>query len=185
METKGLRRRIQRKLFNVVNVLLDGGGFRLSIYARLRELMANFESLGIKVHFDDSCDETYILVISDSTSIVDLRSQEVQNLIRDFLIFVQKHAKLLLAHHQILIGKLVSDVPADGTKFTTVLHDGVEKTEAEQQFLEFLCFFALVELLFIHVFVCTKQVVSETLGRLQRHLNTVLKDGNGERFSWH
>lgn len=40
------------------------------------------------------------------------------------------------ANSEVFIGKLVGDVPADGAKLPSVLDDGMEETEAEQQFFE-------------------------------------------------
>jgi hypothetical protein len=54
---------------------------------------------------------------------------------------------LSLTHVKILVSELVGNVPADWTKFTTVLDDSVEKAKTEEEFLELEGFAALAELL--------------------------------------
>jgi hypothetical protein len=54
---------------------------------------------------------------------------------------------LSLTYVKILVGELVGNVPADRTKFTTVLDDSVEKAKTEEEFLELERFAALAELL--------------------------------------
>ena len=93
--------------------------------------MAYFENLGIEVYFDDGGDETDILIVGDSASVVDFWTQKVEHFVWNLLILIQKHSQLFLAHHQILICELVGDVPADRTEFTAILNDGMEETKSE------------------------------------------------------
>lgn len=77
------------------------------------------------------------------------------------MVFVQEHSQLLLAHHQIFIGKLVGDVPSDWPELTPILHDCVEEAEAKEKLLELLSLLAFGELLLFHVLVGSKQVVTQ------------------------
>jgi hypothetical protein len=85
---------------------------------------------------------------------------------------------LFPADHEVLVGELVGDIPSDGSELPPVLDDGVEKAEAEKEPFVLFSLFAFVEVVFVQVPVGPEQVVPQSLGRLQRHLDTVLKDGN-------
>lgn len=93
--------------------------------------MADFENLRIEVHFDDGGDETNVLIVGDSASVVDFWAQKVEHFVGNFLIFIQKHSQLFLAHHQIFICELVGDVPTDRTEFTAILNNCVEEAKSK------------------------------------------------------
>ncbi len=92
---------------------------------------------------------------------------------------------MLLTDNQVFVGELVGDVPANGSKFSSILNDSVEEAEAEEQSLKLVYFFAVVEVFLIHISVGPEQVVSESLRGLNCHLNAVLQDRNGEVLSGH
>lgn len=92
---------------------------------------------------------------------------------------------MFFADHEVLIGKLISNIPADGSEFPPVLDDSVEKAETEQQFFVFLSLFAFIEVLLIHIAIGSKEVVPKSLRRLQGHLDAVLQDRDREAFSRH
>ena len=71
MQSKGLGGWVQWQFLDIFDVLIDSGGLRLTVYSGFGEFMANFENLRIEVHFDDGGDETNILIVGDSASVVD------------------------------------------------------------------------------------------------------------------
>ena len=99
MEAKGFRRRVQWQILNVLNILVKSVGFGLSIGSRNREFVANIQYTRVNVDLDNVFDQPDILVIGDSVAIVDLGSQEIQDLVGDLFVLVQQHSELLLANH--------------------------------------------------------------------------------------
>ena len=131
METEGLGWWIKRQFLNVLDVLIDSGGFRLSIDSRLGKLAAYLNNVGIEVDLDDGGDQSYIFIVCDSASVVNFCSQKVEYFVGYFLVLIKQHFELFLADHKIFVGELVSDVPTDGSEFTPILHNGVEEAESE------------------------------------------------------
>jgi hypothetical protein len=126
-----------------------------------------------------------ILIISDPPTIVNLRSQVIKHLKGNRLILIKQHLELPLTHTQILIGEFVGDVPADGSELPSVLDDGVEEAESEEQFAELHAFFAGVELVLADVGVGTQQVGAQALWGFDCHLYAVLEHGNWEGLRGH
>ncbi len=119
------------------------------------------QGIFINVHFNNRRDQPHILVIRHSTAVVDLRPEEVQNFIWDYIVLIEQHLQLLPTHSQILIRKLIRNIPTNGAKFTPVLYNSVEEAKSEQQFLVLLWLFALVHLLLVHVLVCPQKVIPQ------------------------
>ena len=72
MQSKGLRRRIKWQLLDVLDVLINCCGFRLAIIAGSRKLVPNFECVSVEIDFNDGCDKSYIFIVSDSATVIDL-----------------------------------------------------------------------------------------------------------------
>jgi len=58
--------------------------------------MADFENLRIEVHFDDGGDETNVLIVGDSASVVDFRDEVVEGLVGNDGLLVEVHHELQL-----------------------------------------------------------------------------------------
>lgn len=54
-----------------------------------------------------------------------------------YLIFIEEHSQLHDTNTQISLVKLIWNVPAKGTKFTSFLDQGMEKTQTIQHLVEF------------------------------------------------
>lgn len=101
----------------------------------------------VDVLFENALDKSDVFIVSDSTAVVDLRAEEVNDLVRDLRVLIQEHLKLLLADIQVFIGELVGNIPSNRTELSPVLDDSVEETEAEEKFLELCGLYAVLEFL--------------------------------------
>jgi hypothetical protein len=77
VHSEGLRGRVERKLLDVFDVLVNGGRVWLTVEPGVRELVAHFEDVLVDVDGDDGGDEPDVLVVCDPSAVVDLRPQEV------------------------------------------------------------------------------------------------------------
>lgn len=109
--------------------------------------MVFLEGFRVQVAFDDVLDEFFVLIIGDTTTIVDLRHQEVHHFVRHQHIFVQKHLQLLLRDLKIFVGEVVLNVPTNWTEFSSIQNNGVEETQREEEFLVNFGFFAVIQFL--------------------------------------
>ena len=55
---------------------------------------------------------------------------------RTYVILVQEHVQLLSTDSEICLVKLVRNVPAERTKLASLLDEGMEETQSEEEFLE-------------------------------------------------
>lgn len=116
--------------------------------------------------------QTLILGISDSSSIVSLSHHVVESFIRHFLELIQEEHQLLLGDTQVRHSEGVLDVPAEGSELSTLQDKGIEEAETVEQTLECLRLLALVELLVSDVvLISTDQVVSDSIRRLESSLD--------------
>ena len=90
------------------------------------------EDIRSHVEMQNGFDQCHILVICDSTTVVNLSTKVIQDLIRDLLIFIEQHFQLSLADCEIFHGEFVRDIPANCTEFPSVLDDGMEETETKE-----------------------------------------------------
>jgi len=107
----------------------------------------------------DGLNQAYIFIVSHTTTIVDFCTDVVQHLIWHFVEVLNEDLKLATRHHQIFVGEGVGNVPADGSKFTSVLNDSVEEAESEKKLLVRLGLSATSEHIFIKCFVASKYVL--------------------------
>lgn len=106
-------------------------------------------------------------------------------LIRDFFIFIEQHLKLSLANCKIFHSEIIRNIPANSTKFSTVLDNCMEETKAEKNFLELVWFFAVVECFISHASITSLEISSKTLRWFQSHFYTILQNRNREIFWGH
>lgn len=93
---------------------------------------------------------------------------------RNLLILIEEHPHLRLAHPQIAISEVVADVPAEWTELPPLLNDSVEQRGGEHQFLPFVNFAAVVQLLVGVPQIRPDHVRPQPLGRFQSHFDSVL-----------
>jgi len=126
-------------------------------------------------------DETLILSISDSTSIVGLCHHIVEGFKRHCGEFVEEEHKLLLGDTQVRHSESVLNVPSKGTELSTLKDQGVEEAQTVEEALESLRLFALIELSVGDVIlVGTDQVISHSIWRLQSSFDGVLNNSDRE-----
>lgn len=101
----------------------------------LTELVSIPHDIIVDIILQYGLNQPDILIVSDPATIIDLGSKEIDDFVRHVIVFIQQHFQLSFTYCQVFVGELVSDVPSDGSEFTTVLDDGVEEGEAEEQFL--------------------------------------------------
>jgi hypothetical protein len=107
----------------------------------------------LAINFENCFDQTNILIVCDSPTIVNLCTKELQHLEWYLIILIKEHFELFNTNGEVFICKFVSYIPAYCAEFASVLYDGVEKAESEQQFFELLRFFAIIKLLVCKVVV--------------------------------
>ena len=133
------------------------------------------EDLIVAVGLKDSLDKSDVLIISDSSTVVDLSSNEVKHLVRDEVVSIEESLELHSADLEVLVGEAVGDVPTDCAELTSVLDDGVEEGEAEEELLVLVGLLTVVELSVVERSVGSQEVSFQTLRRLESDLDRVLK----------
>lgn len=130
---------------NVVDVGLQISCFNAGVYSTLAELVAVSHDVAVDVVFEDGFNKPHVLVIGDSSSIIDFCSQKVDDFVWHVVVLIKQHFELSLADGQILVGEFVGNVPSNWTEFSAILNDGMEKCKSEEQFLVFIWFFTLLQ----------------------------------------
>lgn len=80
----------------------------------------------------DALNQTDILTLSDTTTVVNRGANVIEHLIRHFLVVFNENFELSAGHNQIFVCERVGNVPPNRAKLTSILHDGVEETETEE-----------------------------------------------------
>ena len=109
--------------------------------------MALSQDIFVDITLQNSLDQSDILFLRHTATVIDLSAKHVQHLIRHVIISLNELEKLHSAHFQVLIREGVWDIPADGTELSPVLDDSVEETEAEQKLFKDFRLRALLKLL--------------------------------------
>jgi len=120
------------------------------------------EDVWVDIALKDGANEADILALSHSTSVVDLGAEHVKHFVGNIVISLHEFLELSSADNQILIGESVRDVPANRTELSSILHNGVEKAEAEQDLLKDLRLRALFKLLRRQCIISLQDVLLET-----------------------
>ena len=108
--------------------------------------MALSQDVLVDITLKNGLDQSDILFLRHTATVIDLSAKHVQHLERHFIISLNKLKKLASAHFQVLIRKGVWDIPADGAELSPVLDDSVEETETEQKLFKDFRLRALVKL---------------------------------------
>ena len=120
--------------------------------------MALNEDVRVDVTLENSANQADILGLSYTTTIVDLGAKHVEYFVRHIIIGFHELLQLASAHNEIFIGEGVWDIPANWTELSSVLHNGVEEAEAEEDFLINLRLRALFELFLSQGFIGLQHV---------------------------
>lgn len=129
---------------NVVDISLEISCLNAVIDTTFTELISISHDITVDVIFQNCFDESDILIICDSTAVIDLSSQEVDDLVRNVIVFIQQHFQLFLTDGQILIGEFISNIPTYSTELSTILNDSVEQGKSKEEFLVFIWFFTVL-----------------------------------------
>ena len=145
MQTEGLGLRIERKSLDVIQIILLVAGCERVVETTSREWVSLDEDVAVDVAPQDGLNQTDILLLCDSATVVDLGSEHVEHLVGYLVVCFHELLQLASADDQIFVGEGVGDIPADGTELSSVLDDGVEEAEAEEDLLVDLWLGALFE----------------------------------------
>mmetsp|Transcript_59669 Transcript_59669/g.172846 ORF Transcript_59669/g.172846 Transcript_59669/m.172846 type:complete len:385 (+) Transcript_59669:1071-2225(+) len=146
---------------------------------------ALFDDLLADEHLNDAVDQHLVLLVGDAAAIVDLRPQELEDLVRDLRVVVQEIFQLPAVGRQVLRREVVRDVPADGSELAPVLADRVEETEAVHEACIRFGLLAIRQHAVVYFHHRAKDVGPQALRRLVRHLDAVLQEQGGELLGWH
>lgn len=97
--------------------------------------MTDSEDVFVNVALKNRLDESDILSLCDTATIVDLSTKHVEYFVRYVVVSFHKLLKLTTTHKQVLICESVWDVPANWTKLSSVLDNSMEEAESEEYLL--------------------------------------------------
>lgn len=164
---------------DVVHVLFLVAYLGDLVVARRAELVA-WHYIFVDEILDHDVDEPAVFIVRDSATLVDVRHQDLQHLVRHFIELVHLDLELPLAGGQLFGHKALRNVPADGTEPLAVARDGVEQRDRLQQTLELLGVLAVAESVVVELGVAVGQYLAYAAARLDAHLESVLQDADGE-----
>lgn len=120
--------------------------------------MAFSQNVDVDVALEDRLDQSDILALRDSSTVVDLSAEHVQHFIRDIIVSLDELLELSSGHDQVFVGEGVWDVPADRTELSSILDNSMEEAESEEKLLVDFWLGALFELLRSHCFIRLQNV---------------------------
>jgi len=162
VETESLWLWIQWKTLDVVDIVFLGASCNSLVETGFRELVVNLESFFVNESLKNGLDKTHVLVISDTTTVVDFSSKNNQHLEWNGLVHISEDLELTSADIEVLIGEGVWNVPADSTELTSILHNSVEEGKGEDELLELVWLARVVQLLVIERLISLQDVRLET-----------------------
>lgn len=147
MQSEGLRIWVERKGLDVVKVVLLIAGWERVVKTTLRELVSLGENVSVNVALQDGPDQSDILPLRHSASIVNLCTKHVQHFEGDVIVRFHEFLELSSAHDEIFVSEGVRDVPSNWAELSPILHDSVEEAESKEELLEDFWLRALFKLL--------------------------------------
>eukprot|EP00760_Papus_ankaliazontas_P020640 PhM_4_TR18477/c0_g1_i1/m.21224 len=190
MEAEHLRALLRGEFVaNVLNVSVDravGGGV---VVAARGELVSVVEDVR-REELIEHCHETApVPIVGDPSAVVAVSGEVREGLVRDLLLLVEEHLKLLYADAHVRVVELIRTVPAQGAEAAALLHERVEEAQSEEQLAELLrLVVAAVEELEVRDGlgeVRAEQVAAQTLRGLLHELDAVLQDRYREPVTGH
>lgn len=97
MQSEHFRRWVEGKPFDVADELTVFNNRRWIVQSAFGVLVILLEGSISDVALEDCCDESHVLVVGDSATVVDFSTEVVQNLEGDGVVLVQEHLQLALA----------------------------------------------------------------------------------------
>jgi len=89
----------------------------------------------VDVALQDGPYQANILLLGDSSTVVDLGTKHVKHFVRHVVVGLNEFLQLSSTDDQVFISEGVGDIPADGAELTTILNDSVEETESKEELL--------------------------------------------------
>mmetsp|Transcript_92576 Transcript_92576/g.215096 ORF Transcript_92576/g.215096 Transcript_92576/m.215096 type:complete len:416 (-) Transcript_92576:1301-2548(-) len=153
------------------------GGCRAVEQPTRRELVSRpFEHhVGAHEDLDHAFNQDLVFLVGDAAAIVDLCAEELQYLVRNLFVVVQKVLQLSAIGHQVLRREVVRDVPTDGTELPTILTDRVEEAETKEQASVRLRLLTITEQSVVTLAHGPQDIRPEPLWRFVGHLHAVLQ----------
>ncbi len=134
VHSKGFWRWAQWKGFDVLNVVRKFSEVRCIVKSTFTKFIVGLEHIWRNILLKNGLDQSHVLVISHSSSIIYFCTQVIEHFVWNDRIFIQQHCQLFFAYIKVLVGEFVGNVPSNRAKFSTVLYDCMEKTKSKQKF---------------------------------------------------
>ena len=83
--------------------------------------MALSQDVDVDVALQDGLDQSDILLLGHSSTVVDLSTKHVKHFVRNVIVSLDELLELSPGHDQIFVGEGVWNVPADRPEFSSVL----------------------------------------------------------------
>lgn len=174
-----------RQLVDVVAIGLSRAISGSSILFRLRVNVFVVEIVYAEVLFEGGKQAAPILVVSDTTSIIDVTSHEDQGIPWDLLLIVQENLQHRKRSLQVTVIEFVRNVPSERTELSTLLNNSVEEGSSEDQLAITVILFAVVEPIVGDLLERPLQVCLDASWRLSSQLDSVLEHTDGEEIDGH
>jgi len=127
-------------------------------------------------------DETFVLVVSDSSALVDHTGTESNDFVVDLVILLQHEQQLVFGHHQVFVAEVLglSAVPTDGAELLAVDQQRVEQCDSKQKCFEYFGVSARIHLLVTVGAVALEHDLLDVAAGLHSHFDALLQNGHGE-----
>jgi len=140
----------------------------------------------VRVELVENAHQTSAIpVIGHTSSVVDLTGHILKCLPRNLVLLLQEHLEHLQRNGEIAIVELVSDVPPKRSELATLLQNRVEERQAKQQLLPWPFLGMAVPHTVRNGCKRSRQIGTQTTGRLVRKLDTVLQHRYREVLTGH
>jgi hypothetical protein len=147
MESKHLRAILNRQSFNVVSVRLHVSKGGCVVITAIRVGVAILQVLKAVVLLECYQQTATIIVVSDTTTVVDMSGHIDKGLPWDLVLLVKEKLQHDERCFHIRIIELVENVPTKGTELTSFLDNSVEEGQTEDKLAPLFCLLAIVEVL--------------------------------------
>lgn len=158
---------------------------RCVVGVQLGEAVVVIQDLRTEVALQKGLDETDILVISDSATIVSFCYQIVQRLVRCLWLLIQIHLELRFGCNKVRVHPLIWDVPTYGTILSPLQDDCMEVCQRKEQLLVLPRLVAALIVLLGHLVERAFKIGLEPFWRLIGELDSILEHRHGEVLARH
>jgi len=127
----------QWQSLDVLKILFLSFSLNLSIgFVSFIELVIFSHSFWFDVLGENGLQETFILIIGDTTTVIDYTTKIVDDVKWNLFAVIQDWDQLFQTCVQILISEWILFVPTNGTEFSSIQDNGMEEAETKDKFLE-------------------------------------------------